>query len=97
IIEQELKVEFEPLPQDELMAAQEESVTLPTLREVQAHGIRQVQRVVRNWEGVVDANGEIVPFSPAMLEQALQHAWFRAGIQKALAESQNGEAARQGN
>ncbi len=97
IIEQRLKVEFEPLPQAELMAAQEESAKLATLREVTDHGIRQAKRVVRNWADVVDADGEIVPFSADMLEQALQHAWFRAAIQKALVESQNGEEARAGN
>ena len=95
--DQELRVEFEPLPQEELTAAQEESAALTTLREVTAHGIRQVKRVVRNWDGVVDDAGNPVPFSDGALEQALQHAWFRAGLQKALADSQNGAAARLGN
>ena len=40
--DQELRVEFEPLPQEELTAAQEESAALTTLREVTAHGIRLV-------------------------------------------------------
>lgn len=97
IIEQTLKVQLEPLPQDELDAAQEESAALKTMREVTDHGIRQIQRVITNWDGVVDAAGDPVPFSDEMLKQALQHVWFRAGIQKALAESQNGEAARLGN
>lgn len=97
IVQQEMKAEFEPLPQDELTAAQEESVSLTTMRDVTDHGIRQVKRVVRNWDGVVDDAGNPVPFSEAALEQALQHAWFRKGIQKALVESQNGEEARLGN
>ena len=70
---------------------------LAQLAHVTDHGIRQVKRVVRNWDGVVDDDGKPVPFTPEALEQALQHAWFRAGINKALSESQNGEEARQGN
>lgn len=97
IVAQDLRVEFEPLPQDEITAATEESAKLKTLRETVEHGIRQMQRVVKNWEGVVDAAGNPVPFTPELLAQALQFPWFRAAINKALLESQNGEAARQGN
>ena len=97
IIEQQLKIEFEPMPQADLTTAQEESAKLKTLCEVTDHGIRQVKRVVCNWDGVVDDDGKPVPFTAEALEQALQHAWFRAGINKALSESQNGEEARQGN
>lgn len=97
ILEQSLRVQLEPLPQADLDAALEDSLKLKTGREITAHGIRQVQRVVTNWDGVVDEKGAPVPFSDAMLEQALQHAWFRVAIQKALAESQNGEEARLGN
>ena len=79
------------------MAAQEESAKLATLREVTDHGIQQIQRVVKNWSDVVDADGATVPFTPEKLEMALQHAWFRTGIQRALVESQNGEAPRLGN
>ena len=96
-LKQELKVELEPLPTDELMAAQELSSSLATMREVTDHGIQQIQRVVKNWSDVVDPDGEIVPFTPEKLEMALQHAWFRAGIQRALVASQNGEAPRLGN
>lgn len=97
IIEQQLKVQLVPLSQKDLDAAQDESVKLKTVREVNEHGIGQLLRVVRNWEGVVDDAGEPVPFTEDGLRLALQHAWFRAGIQKALHESQNGEAARLGN
>ena len=97
IIEQQLKIEFEPMAQAALTTAQEESAKLKTLREVTEHGIRQVKRVICNWDGVVDDDGKPVPFTADALEQALQHAWFRTGINKALSESQNGEEARQGN
>lgn len=97
IIEQQLKIEFEPMAQADLTTAQEESAKLKTLREVTDHGIRQIKRVICNWDGVVDDDGKPVPFTAEALEQALQHAWFRTGINKALSESQNGEEARQGN
>ena len=97
IVKQNLRIEFEPLPQEELTAAHEESAKLQTMREVNDHGIRQIKRVIRNWDGVVDDDGKPVPFSEAALEQALQHAWFRTAVQKALKDSQNGEAARLGN
>ena len=97
IIEQNLKVQLEPLPQDELTAAQEESAAFTRMRDVTDHGIRIMHRVVKNWDGVVDESGEPVPFTEEMLDLAMQHSWFRAGIQKALAESQNGEEARLGN
>ena len=97
IIAQDLKVQLEPMTQAEINAAQEEAAKLKTLRAVTDHGVRQMLRVVKNWEGVVDEDGAPVPFSEAALEQALQHAWFRAGVNKALLDSQNGEEARQGN
>ncbi len=97
IIEQQLKIEFEPMAQADLTTAQEESAKLKTLREVTDHGIRQIKRVICNWDGVVDDDGKPVPFTAEALEQALQHAWFRTGINKALSESQNGEEARLGN
>lgn len=97
IIEQNLKVELQPLPQDEWDAAQAELADLKTLKEVTEHGTRQIQRIVTNWEGVVDPAGAPVTFTSDLLAQALQHPWFRAALQKALRDSQNGEAARQGN
>ncbi|MGN7870969.1 hypothetical protein [Paracoccus sp. 22332] len=97
ILTQELRVLLEPLPQDEVIAVQEESAKLKTVRAVSEHGAASMERVVKDWDGVEDEDGKLVPFTPAMLRQALQHAWFRAGINKALAESQNGEAARLGN
>lgn len=97
IIVQDLKVQLEPMTQAEINAAQEDAAKLKTLRAVTDHGVRQMLRVVKNWDGVVDEEGQPVPFSAAALEQALQHAWFRTGVNRAILDSQNGEEARQGN
>jgi hypothetical protein len=97
IIEQKFQVELQPMPQDEWLASQEESAKITTLRGVTEHGVSQIKRIVTNWDGVVDDDARPVPYSTEGLEMALQHAWFRAAIQKALADSQNGEAAREGN
>ncbi len=96
-IAQHLEVVLEPLPQDEITAATEASAALKTMRAIAEHGIAQMQRVVKGWSGVVGDDNEPVPFSAENLTAALQHSWFRAGIQQALFESQNGEAPRLGN
>lgn len=94
---QELRVEFEPLPQDEAIAIDEAGAALRSMREINDHGVQYMRRVVRGWDGVEDEDGKPVPFSVELLEQALQHAWFRSALHRALRESQNGEAARLGN
>ena len=95
-VEQEFKLELEPLSRDEALASQEALVRLRTDREVIDHEIDQTLRVVRNWEGVVDEQGT-VPFSEDAMRQALQHSWFRNAVARAIADSLNGEAARLGN
>ena len=96
-IDQKLEVLFEPLPQDEALAALEEVTALTTSREINDHGVRSMLRVVKDWRGVDGEDGQPVPFSTEMLELALQHAWFRTAIQAALRDSQNGEVPRRGN
>ncbi|OJY36363.1 MAG: hypothetical protein BGP11_08445 [Rhodobacterales bacterium 65-51] len=97
IIEQKLRVQFEPKPRDQMLAAQEAAAKLTSLRELTEHEIAEAKAIVRNWEGVVDEEKSIVPFSAELLEQALQQPWFRKGINDALIESMNGEEARLGN
>ena len=97
IVEQKLLVQFEPLPRDELVAAQERATELKTLREIVAHETAQAVRVVRNWEGVIDDAGDPVPFTADLLVQSLQQSWFRKAINDALTASMNGEAAASGN
>lgn len=96
-VAQDLRVQLEPMTQTEINAAQEDAAKLKTMRAVTDHGVRQMLRVIKSWDGVVGEDGQPLPFAPAALEQALQHPWFRAAINKALLDSQNGEAARAGN
>lgn len=96
-LEQQLRVEFEPLPQDEAIAIDEAGAALRTMREINDHGVQYMRRVVNDWDGVEGTDGKPVPFTAELLEQALQHAWFRTALQRALRESQNGEAAKLGN
>lgn len=97
VIEQTFRAEFEPLSPEEEQESVEAIQKLTTAREIHAHGLEQSARVVRNWEGVIDGQGNPVPFSPEMLALALKKSWFRLGIQQALKESLSGEEARLGN
>lgn len=96
-VEQRLKVQFEPLGRDAQLAAQDQAAQLTTLRALADHETEQARRIVKNWEGVIDADGSPVPFTPELLDQALQQAWFRKGVQEALHESMTGDKARLGN
>lgn len=95
-LEQTLRLELEPLPRTEALAAQEALAELTTGREMVDHENNQTLRVVKNWEGVVDDQGT-VPFSEDALRAALEHSWFRIAAARAIADSLNGEAARLGN
>lgn len=97
IAEQSFRVQFQPLDREAQLAEGETAAALKTMRELVDHEIRNALSVVRNWDGVVDDAGEILPFSEARLKQALRHSWFRDGIQAALKESLSGEEARLGN
>lgn len=96
IVEQSFRVLFEPLDREAQLAESEVAAGLKTMRDLVDHETRNALRVVRNWDGVVGDDG-VVPFSEAMLKQALRHSWFRDGIQKALKDSLAGEEARLGN
>lgn len=97
MVEQQLRVQFEPLPRDEQLAAAERAAAATDHRDLIAIETENALRVVRNWEGVVDEAGDPLPFDPNLLTQALQQSWFRRAIQDALRASENGEAARLGN
>lgn len=92
-----LEVQFEPLSRDEFLASQEAASKLLTLRELAEHEAEQARRIVKNWQGVVNDDGEVVPFSTELLDAALQQTWFRRAINDALSQSMNGEEARLGN
>lgn len=96
-LEQELKLQFEPLPRSEQIEASEKAASLKTWREIADFEIAQAIRVIRNWDGVVDDSGSLVPFTAEALTAALQHDWFRTAATAALNASMNGEEARKGN
>ena len=97
IIEQSFQAEFEPLSPDEEVEAADRAAKLTKGKDVVRHAIDQAARVVKNWDGVVDGDGNPVPFTPEVLAQAMKKSWFRFGVQKALEESLRGEEARLGN
>ncbi len=97
VIEQVLRVQFEPKSREALLVAQETASQLKTMRELTEHETREALAIVKNWDDVVGDDGQLIPFSPANLELALQESWFRKGINEALTESMNGEEARLGN
>lgn len=96
-LDQNLKIQFEPMPRDEQLLAGEAVMKLKTAREIFDHEVGLARRVVRNWDGVVDDAGDPVPFTPELLEAALQQSWFRKAVNDALNASLNGEEARTGN
>lgn len=97
ILEQVLKVQFEPKTREAYLAAQEKAAKLTSLRELIEHEIQEAREVIRNWDDTVGDDGQPVPFSPENLEQALQQSWFRKGVHEALEKSMNGEEAVLGN
>lgn len=96
IIEQVLKVQFEPKSREAYIAAQEEAAKITDPRKLLEHEVQAALDVVKNWDEVTSKDG-LVPFTPDNLRLALQQSWFRRGIQEALLESMNGEEARLGN
>jgi len=97
IIEQRLKVQFEPKPREAILAAQEKAAKMTSLRELTDHEISEARDIIRNWADVVGEDGQLIPFGAENLEAALQQTWFRKGLNEALTESMNGEEARLGN
>jgi len=97
ILERTLKVQFEPQPREEAIAAQEKYNTLETQRERDAHEVEQLMKVCKNWDDVVDADGGAVAFTPDNAAKALNIGWFRTGVYRAYSESLSGEEARLGN
>ena len=97
IIEQRLKVLFEPKRRDEAFTAQEAYAKLTTPKERLLHEQAELTDVVKGWDDVVDEDKSPIPFTVEALDQALQFSWFRAGVYDAYAQSLNGEEARLGN
>lgn len=95
--EQQLRVQFEPISRDEEVRATEAARELKTSREIEEFESDRFRRIVRDWDGVADAAGEVVPFSDERLEIALRFNWFRIGVRDAYNASVSGQAARLGN
>jgi len=96
VIEQKLKVLFEPEDQDAALEQAEIYAGLATPKERAEHEHRQLARVVRGWDDVIDEEKKPVPFTEDNFRAALQQRWFRDGLYRGYAESLNGEA-RLGN
>ncbi|KRB58457.1 hypothetical protein ASE04_27475 [Rhizobium sp. Root708] len=97
IIEQTLKIQFEPLPRDEALAAQERHENLTTAKERADHEHEQLLLVCKNWDDVIAKDGGAVSFSEDRFRSALQMSWFRTAVYEAYADSLNGQEARLGN
>lgn len=97
IIEQKLKVLFEPQPRDEAIAAQEAYAKLKTERERADHEEEQLLKLVKDWDDVLGADKSPLPFSRELLTMAVAQRWFRDGVYRGYAMSLNGEEAEQGN
>jgi hypothetical protein len=97
VIEQKLKVLFEPQDRDEAVAAAEAYAKLTSPREKAEHEHLQLLAVVKNWDEVEDDDKNPVPFSPEIFLAAVQQSWFRTGVYAAYADSLNGIEARLGN
>jgi hypothetical protein len=96
IIEQKLKVQFEPEEQDAALEQAEIYAGLASPKERAAHERRQLVNVVRGWDDVIDGDKKPVPFTEENFRAALQKKWFRDGLYRGYSESLNGEA-RLGN
>lgn len=97
IVEEKLKVLFEPQNRDEAIATQEARLQLQTPQEIAAHEHQQLLDIVKSWDEVEDADKNPIPFTPENYLWALQQSWFRTGIFQAYADSLNGVEARLGN
>lgn len=95
-LEQHLRLQLEPLSRGQQVSGAEDIQRLD-LRGVYDYEIEKALDQIKNWEGVVDEDGEVAPFTRELLKQAMQFEWFRKAAGKALLESQNGEEARTGN
>lgn len=97
LVQQKLRVQFQPTSRDEALRAVEERASITAARDLIEHDRSQIETVVTDWSGVVDPDGNDVPFSRDALRMAIDQSWFRTAIERAYAESLYGEAGRLGN
>lgn len=96
IAEQEFTATFLAMPLDEAEALDEEIDALKPRSQVHRRNY-VLRRVLVGWDGVEGDDGAAVAFSPASLDAAIQHSWFRIGVYQAYFQSLQGEAQRLGN
>lgn len=97
IIEQTLKIQFEPKGRDEALASQEVYEALTSAKDRADHEQKQLMDVCKGWDDVVGADKSSVAFTEENFRLALQHSWFRTAVYQAYADSLNGQEARLGN
>lgn len=78
--------EFKRLSMDELKALGE--------READGEGVDACRQILLGWKGVVDDDGNDVPFSESALEQLLSIPAVRLAVLQAFREATNGGARR---
>ena len=96
-VSQDLRVQFAPKTRDEEIALQEKFAALTSERDRADAEIANWLDIVKGWDGVVDGNGNPVPFSAEALRAALQRSWFRVGLGEAFTASAFGLEAKRGN
>lgn len=92
--EQTFKAVFNVVPADEAREMDKAYLALPA-EEREAHEHDFLRRALAGWEGVEDASGNPVTFTPAALDQALKFPWFAKGVYAAYRDMATG--ARAGN
>lgn len=97
MIEQKLKILFEPQDRDAAVAATEAYEKLVGARARADHEHQQLLEVSKDWDDVEDDDRQAVPFSEDNFRAALQKGWFRSAVYSAYSDSISGNEARVGN
>ena len=97
VIQQQLRLKFEPRDQEAERALQERVAAIRDGVEQTKAEREMMVAVIKGWDDVEDRDGKAVPFSLENLDMALRQTWFRRGVWVAYYESLSGEAARLGN
>lgn len=91
-LEMEFRMQFESLPRSEADRLAELMKADPS-----AHAHADIRLVARDWDGVVDDDGDAVAFTAEALDEFMQISWYRLAVYRAWGASLVGDAARLGN
>lgn len=97
IIVQEFEMQFEPLGRSEAIKQQKIYEALTDPQERVDHEHEQLRNVCKNWRSRKDPTKQPAPFTEENFNKALEKAWFRTGVYRALNDSQWGDEVRLGN